>query len=141
MISVRPARSADEPAIEDLRSEARSEVATRRGGPELLLALDRREADGIPTTLVGLIGETAVGIAHAVTVGRSMDVDELFVLAAARRVGVGTELLRSLTASAIGQGCDALAATALPGDRETKNFFESHGLTARRIIVGRTLSP
>ena len=30
---------------------------------------------------------------------------------------------------------------ALPGDRETKNFFERFGLTARAILVHRSLLP
>jgi hypothetical protein len=29
---------------------------------------------------------------------------------------------------------------ALPGDRDTKNFFESHGLVARAISVSRHLN-
>ena len=35
-------------------------------------------------------------------------------------------------------GIDSLA---LPGDRETKNFFETFGLKARAIVVHRSLRP
>ena len=36
-------------------------------------------------------------------------------------------------------GCIGLDSLALPGDRQTKNFFESFGLVARAIIVHRRL--
>jgi len=33
----------------------------------------------------------------------------------------------------------AVQSTALPGDRATKNFFESQGMVARAILVHRWL--
>ena len=36
-------------------------------------------------------------------------------------------------------GCIGVDSLALPGDRDTKNFFETHGLVARAITVHRTL--
>lgn len=36
-------------------------------------------------------------------------------------------------------GCLGIDALALPGNRETKNFFEASGLTARAIVVHRSL--
>jgi hypothetical protein len=37
------------------------------------------------------------------------------------------------------RGCIGVDSLALPGDRATKNFFESFGLVARAIIVHRRL--
>jgi hypothetical protein len=37
------------------------------------------------------------------------------------------------------RGAVAIQSTALPGDRATKNFFESQGMVARAIIVHRWL--
>ena len=37
------------------------------------------------------------------------------------------------------QGCVGVDALALPGDRATKNFFETFGLVARAIVVHRDL--
>jgi hypothetical protein len=37
------------------------------------------------------------------------------------------------------RGCFGVDALALPGNRETKNFFESFGLVARAIVVHRRL--
>jgi hypothetical protein len=36
-------------------------------------------------------------------------------------------------------GCFGVDSLALPGDRHTKNFFESFGLVARAIVVHRKL--
>ena len=37
------------------------------------------------------------------------------------------------------RGALAIQSVALPGDRATKNFFETHGMVARAIIVHRWL--
>ena len=38
------------------------------------------------------------------------------------------------------KGCVGVEATALPGERATKNFFEEHGLKARLLTVYRSLA-
>ena len=35
--------------------------------------------------------------------------------------------------------CEGVDSIALPGNRQTKNFFETHGLVARAITVHRRL--
>ena len=47
------------------------------------------------------------------------------------------ELMVSAARQAGAEGIDSLA---LPGDRATKNFFERFGLTARAIVVHRSLT-
>ena len=37
------------------------------------------------------------------------------------------------------RGCFGIESMALPGNRETKNFFERFGLVARAIVVHRAL--
>ncbi len=66
-------------------------------------------------------------------------VTDLFVLEPARGVGVGEALLRAMLDRAADEGCRGIDARALPGDRTTKNFFESFGLVARSIEVYRDL--
>ena len=39
------------------------------------------------------------------------------------------------------KGCLGIDSVALPGDRATKNFFESFGLVARALRVHRPLPP
>ena len=66
-------------------------------------------------------------------------VEDLWVEPDGRGVGVGEAIMDELVAWAEGRGCVGIDALALPGDRATKNFFESFGLKARAIVVHRPL--
>ncbi len=61
--------------------------------------------------------------------------DDLAVLPGARQVGVGEALLDFSFEWFRSQGCSGVDAYALPGQRETKNFFETFGMTARLLTV------
>ena len=63
----------------------------------------------------------------------------LVVREEAREVSVGEELLGAVLEWARRQGCDAVNAYALPGQRETKNFFEANGFKARLLTVHHDL--
>ena len=67
-------------------------------------------------------------------------ISDLFTLEGARGVSVGEEVMDALIAWAGEQGCFGVDSVALPGDRHTKNFFESFGLVARAIVVHRSLA-
>jgi hypothetical protein len=45
----------------------------------------------------------------------------------------------AIVAWAEAAGCVGIDSLALPGNRETKNFFETFGLVARAIVVHRPL--
>lgn len=62
-------------------------------------------------------------------------VSVLFVEPAARRVGVGERLLSGALEVARNRSWASVDASALPGDRATKNFFEAAGLVTRRLTV------
>jgi GNAT superfamily N-acetyltransferase len=66
-------------------------------------------------------------------------VDDLYVEPDARRVGVGESLMTAVTDWACSRSCAGVDGWALPGNRETKNFFESFGFTARGIVVHHPL--
>jgi GNAT superfamily N-acetyltransferase len=66
-------------------------------------------------------------------------IDGLYVEPDARGVGVGEALMEEVLAWSVAAGCRGIDGFALPGDRETKNFFERFGLTARAILVHRSL--
>ena len=68
-------------------------------------------------------------------------VTDLFVEPEARGVGVGEELIGRILEWCEHHGCLGVDALALPGNRETKNFFETFGFTARALIVHRRLAP
>lgn len=58
----------------------------------------------------------------------------------AREVGVGEAIMNRAVEWAVERQCDGIESRALPGDRETKNFFESFGLKARLLTVHRSLT-
>ena len=66
-------------------------------------------------------------------------IDDIYVDPGARSVGVGEALMDHLIDWCRAQGCFGVDSLALPGDRATKNFFESFGLVARAIVVHRPL--
>jgi L-amino acid N-acyltransferase YncA len=66
-------------------------------------------------------------------------IDDLFVEGEAREVGVGEEMTKVVVEWCEERGCRGIDANVLPGDRATKNFFESFGFTARAITVHRRL--
>jgi ribosomal protein S18 acetylase RimI-like enzyme len=55
----------------------------------------------------------------------------------ARRVGIGEAMIDLLLADAEDQGIDMFDAIVPPGHRHAKNFFESNGFKARRIVMHR----
>ena len=67
------------------------------------------------------------------------EITEIFVEADVRDVGVGESLMGAITEWAVEHDCEGIDARALPGDRNTKNFFESFGLVARAITVHKDL--
>jgi GNAT superfamily N-acetyltransferase len=154
--AARAATPADLPAVAELAAELRRANADQRGGPlwtvyEALPGpsaadLEGRLADPTQATLVGTLDDVvlAYGLAHLTTVrdGRTLAIiDELLVTEPARAVGLGATVLAALVAWAADHGALGIDATALPGDRTAKNFFESAGFTARRLVMHSSLSP
>jgi Acetyltransferase (GNAT) family. len=150
----RPATDTDLPAIVALAEALRRQMADQRGGPlwaahDALVrptpeTLSRRLTDPELVTLVGTLDGhvLAYGFAHTEIVpgiGLLGVIDELFVAEPARAVGLGETLLGALVARCVAAECVGIDATALPGDRLAKNFFESAGFKARRLVMHKTL--
>jgi GNAT superfamily N-acetyltransferase len=126
-----------------MRGQVVEELRIARGGA--LLGAERARRSG-PAVVVGTLDGVVVGYGAArvrrVAPGQVIGViDEVYVEPAARGVGVGEAILDGVTKWCIDAGCTALDATALPGDRHAKGFFERHGFTARLLIMHRPLSP
>ena len=145
----RPAEAGDLPSIVEMARAARGEQAGQRGG-RLLVArhcrpepLDLAFADAAedPTTglWAGTIDGTPVGYALVSADGDIAVIEELHVDPGARAVGVGEALLDAIVVWAKEQACSGIDAFALPGARETKNFFETFGMTARLLVLHRDL--
>ncbi len=133
-------------AIEELRATKGGAVSARRHARHEPIADSVRADvdDASVLSLVGTIDDFVVGyaIAHVERVhdgGRLAVLTDLYVEPGARDVGVGEALLDTVLAWATEGGCFGIDSLALPGNRETKNFFESAGLVARAIVVHRPL--
>jgi len=109
----------------------------RPGGLDRLIADPRRrvlvgtvddEVVGLAIGRIDAVGETSVGV-----------LDACYVEPEARGVGVGRALLDELVRWFGTSGCRGVDVAALPGDRETKNFFEAAGFKARLITMHRAL--
>jgi GNAT superfamily N-acetyltransferase len=153
--AARSATAADLPALVTLATAAADEKHGQKGGPiwyrrerrqgepgaELLAAV---EADGYEVA-VGTLDDAVVGYgvvrAEPLADGGVLGVIEsIYVEPDARAVGLGEVLMDHLLDWCRGRGCFGVDSLALPGDRQTKNFFESFGLVARAIVVHRPLA-
>lgn len=152
----RRAEPGDLPVLEALAELAADEMSPLRGGsvwsrrearrPPLAEGFRADLADRDARVAVGTIDGTVVGygairvepLHDGASIGR---IGDIYVMPGARGVGVGESIANHLMGWAAARGCVGVDSLALPGDRHTKNFFETHGLVARAIIVHRKLDP
>ena len=156
MEASRPASADDLPRVVELARLQRAELAAMRGGA---LWLEREAwpeplADAYGSLLAREDSRLVVGTLDDVVVGFGLVVVEtlrsgarlgvitdLFVEEPAREVAVGEALVGALVAHCRAVGCVGVDATALPGHRAAKNFFETHGFTARALTMHHRLDP
>jgi GNAT superfamily N-acetyltransferase len=150
----RPAQHADVPRLAELAAAAVEELRPGRGGavwarhsarrppyePELARQIDADDH----LVLAGLVDDLVMGygVARAEVLadgGRLGVVTDLYTEPGQRELGLGEVVMDALVAWCREQGCFGVDSLALPGDRHTKNFFESFGLVARAIVVHRSL--
>jgi len=146
----RPASPDDLARVEDLARAMRNELGPMRGGelwrardawPEPLTdtyaaLLERDDA----LLVVGTIDGVVLGFGAVVVEGlrdrrRLGVITDLYVELLAREVGVGDAMAADLLEFCRARGCIGVDATALPGHRATKNFFEAHGFAARALTM------
>jgi GNAT superfamily N-acetyltransferase len=154
--SARAASADDVLAIAALAEAAIDELQPTRGGaiwarhaardrpvePSLRETLDDPDAMLIAGTIDGaVVGYAAVRLDPFRDGGVLAVLDDLYVDPDARGVGVGEAMMNEVLDWARARGCVGVDSVALPGNRATKNFFESFGLVARAIVVHRSLSP
>jgi GNAT superfamily N-acetyltransferase len=152
--AARTAGEADVAAVAALIAAAADEKRGQKGGP-LWFRRERRWTDPEPELVAALAStdhEVAVGTLDGTVVGYGLVraerlgdgsllgiIDDIYVDPGAREVGLGEALMDHLLDWCRAQGCFGVDSLALPGDRHTKNFFESFGLVARAIVVHRPL--
>lgn len=131
---------------EKLRQKGGALWARREGRPAprepaLRSALESADHEVAVGTLDGVVvGYGVVRVERLLDGGLLGVIDDIYVDPGARAVGVGETLMNHLIDWCIARGCFGVDSLALPGDRDTKNFFESFGLVARAIVVHRPLS-
>lgn len=160
-IGARRARLTDLKDISMLAAAFRNEQRVARGGvlwdereaPEpdedaLRQFIDQTDSDPAAdvrrTCLVATIDDVVLAFAAISTerirggqlLGR---VELLFVEVEARMVGVGEALMAEIKTWCGEQHCTGIDAYALPGERLTKNFFESNGFVARLLTMHHRL--
>lgn len=155
MEAARLAVAADLARLAALCRQASAELAPARGGAMFLAREARPEpledrladelADPGALVAVGTLDGVVVGYAAVHTEdlgdGTTLGVlSDLYVEEPARQVGVGEALMDAALAWCRARGCVGIDATALPGDRATKNFFETNGFTARLLVMHRRLA-
>jgi GNAT superfamily N-acetyltransferase len=64
---------------------------------------------------------------------------EIYVDPAARGLGVGERMMDLVLSWCADHHCQGIDSLALPGMRDSKNFFERFGLKARLLVVHRAL--
>lgn len=152
--SARPANAGDLADIEWVGSAVSATLSERRGGsvfsrlelgfsePLSRARLAMEGDDGC--CLVGTFDSVVFGyaICHIVEldggdrIGRMLD---FAVHPAARGVAIGEAMMDRIVGWLTAENCVGVDAWALPGDRATKNFFESFGLKARLLTAHRAL--
>ena len=156
MEAARPATSDDLDRLAQLAEEAVAEQSGERGGavwsqretralpalPSLRVALGDPDQLVLAGTIDGFtVGYGVVGLETLRNGDVLGVVTDLFVEPEARGVGVGEALIGQVLRWCEQHRCVGVDAMALPGNRNTKNFFETFGFTARALIVHRRLAP
>jgi GNAT superfamily N-acetyltransferase len=152
-VTARHGSVADIGTVASLALGGRQSLASARGGEEWL----HREALPEPldqsysalvtgldsTVIVGTIDHVEVGLLalrETSGAGGSVgDIVELYVIEGARGVGVGEAMMDLAIDWVRDRGMSGLGGRSLPGDRATKNLFETYGLVARSIEVYKAL--
>ncbi len=133
-------------SIDQMRGQRGGEVLVRQRARTAPLEdeVTRLLDDTDRQVMVGTLDDAVIGFAVG-RVERFRDggllgvIDDLYTDPGARELGVGEAMIDALIEWFTGRGCFGVDSIALPGDRATKNFFETAGLVARAIVVHRTL--
>jgi ribosomal protein S18 acetylase RimI-like enzyme len=129
---IRPATTADVPAVLELWSGIRRYIPTTPDTPEALAALIERDRGAL---LVADVGGAVVGTLIAGWDGWRGDMYRLAVAAAHRRQGIGTELVRAGEERLAALGCRRVTALVAAGDARGAAFWEATGYPRDELTV------
>ena len=146
--------SADLDLLEDFVALGVAEQAENKGGriwsrretpsPPFRASIGAVLHDPEQEVIIGLIDEAPVGNAVVgVELLRSGDalgrISQIWVDPEARDVGVGEALIAHVIEWCQARKCVGIDSMALPGNPNTKNFFETFGFKARLLVVHHSL--
>ena len=138
--AVRAMHPDDAVQVAALEGLARAAAAGFRGGSVWLQQHPPvGDWSAVASTWVATIDEAVVGFLQLHVRGDVAEVGQVFVHPDARELGLGDALLEAAMDHARRQGCTAIEAVALPGDRDTKNLYERAGVIARLLVLRRGL--
>jgi GNAT superfamily N-acetyltransferase len=158
MEAVRPATTDDRARLRELVADLVADLLDQRGGSLLFDSAssdsDDSDASDVADRLAGSVGSpgrlvlvgTLEGVVTGFTCGHVTErahrarrgvLDACYVEPAARGMGLGQLLLEAALAWFEDQGVEGIDGTALPGDRQAKNFFEAAGFKARMLTMYR----
>jgi ribosomal protein S18 acetylase RimI-like enzyme len=145
---------ADLARLAELAEQAVAEQVDARGGAvwsvresraiPAITSLEVDLADASALVLVGTIDDVVVGYlvarSESLRDGTVLGVlADVFVEPEAREVSIGELLVDQALEWCAAKGCRGVDAIVLPGNRATKNFFETMGFTARALTVHKAL--
>lgn len=134
-VFVRKSTPADNPSIDNHLAASRIESSRYRGS-----IVESGPFDTFIAFVAG-VGDTVFGSIRAGTNdGASWTIVHVYVEPDAREIGLGDAMVLRLLSDLSARGAQWVSAQAQPGDRAMKNLFERHGLVARTILVGKSLS-
>ncbi len=152
---VRLALPTDLDVLENFAAEAVHEQTENRGGtiwskrdtrnPPYRASLESVLNNPDEDIWIGLIDDVPVGYAVAAVemlrTGETLGIiSDIWIEPQAREVGVGEELINVIIRWCTERNCIGIDSMALPGNRATKNFFETFGFKARLLTVHRPLN-
>ncbi|MEC7873292.1 MAG: GNAT family N-acetyltransferase [Actinomycetota bacterium] len=153
--SVRAALSTDLETLVEFATQAVAEQDENRGGyiwsgretrnSPYFASFEATLHDPDQIIWMGMIDEVPVGYAVSkVELLRSGEilgqVSDIWVEPQARSVGVGEALIEAIISWCTERNCVGIDSMALPGNRATKNFFETFGFKARLLTVHKPLT-
>jgi len=152
-VAARSATTDDTAILEELYRELEGEMVALKPVWRLTDGLPEPVGDSLAAAIVAEDSDVIVGELDGVPVGllvwRQVDllpqaggerigvIEVIFTSPEARQVGVGEAMIDSFLGAVDGRGIDLFDAVVPPGHREAKNFFESKGFKARRIVMHR----
>ncbi len=137
-VQVRQSTESDSAAVKELYEASLADISGKRGEAAILSGAPDLDSSAVEV-LVVTVAEVVMGFATYNNSSTELVVSWLYITPQARKIGLGAALLNHILALAGANKASRISSVALPGDAKTKNFFESFGMKASLLTIGREL--